>query len=211
MKRLLFLLLCGWVIAAACLGCRPARPTPAPVAAADAAATAQAPPDSAVRQQRLTEAAKKPVQKSGILGLFSKKNPASSLETHIIAGARTGTRKCKGCTIVYGNATVAAKKAAIAAEGAVVAGKVKAPISTGSGDVVSQPKATQAAAAHGDGNTLGQTMPAPPPKRGFLAGLGAAVGAYVVPVIVVACIGAAVWFGWPVLLAWWRRRKQANS
>lgn len=216
MKHLLFRILVGFSLAAAILGpllygCRTARP--APVAAAAGAATAQA-----GTLPRLDSVVVQP-PRSLLDKALDRQNVASSLK-NVASDRLSGGKlrsKCKGCTfnIVAGDQTNSqtAKKGQSATGPAAALTNVehaRAPVTTGPGNATDQRKATQAAASSGSG-PIGQTMPAPPPKRGFLAGLGAAVGAYVVPVLVVAALGADVWFGWPVMLTWWRRRKQAQS
>jgi hypothetical protein len=71
-------------------------------------------------------------------------------------------KKCKGCTIVYGDATVAGKKAQVAAGAGAVASVVEkkagpAQVASDSSTQNALLGAGNLAAVHGDGNTLPQT------------------------------------------------------
>lgn len=181
-------------------GCRTARP--APVVQADAAPatamlarrdTTARPPDSVVV-----------LPHRSLLDKALRRTPARA-HGQLAQLGRIGKKAI--ITIYNAPATItnAGKKAQVLAAGATVqARKSGAVLRADSGATLDYAVAKNQAAA---GRDIGQTMPAPPPKRGFLAGLGAGIGGWLVPIMAAWALAAALWFGWPLLLAWFRRRK----
>ncbi|MDJ0367374.1 hypothetical protein QMK33_19675 [Hymenobacter sp. H14-R3] len=110
-------------------------------------------------------------------------------------------RKCKGCTIVYGDATVASKKATVAAgDGAVasVVEKKAGPAVVGSDSVSQNTVGTgNLAATNGDGNTTSQTKAdVEPPGVGatIAAAFAQPLGKVLAVVVLGGVIGGVVWW-----------------
>ena len=211
-------LLFGWVLGACLCSCSTARrllPPPANHAAeAELPMSLGVPVDSLIPQKPTPEV----VQKSPGLGIFSRKKPHSSMGGQIKAGAETHTnatylpRKCKGCTFntVLGNQTNAAKKAqAATGTGAAltVAGKKAGPIIKADSAASVQVASSKAGPAQAGHDNTATTVA----KRGLLAGL-----LHWLPWgLGIAAVGAAAWFGlpvvWPLLLAAFRRKKSTDT
>jgi hypothetical protein len=111
-------------------------------------------------------------------------------------------RKCKGCTIVYGDATVAGKKAQVATEGADLTNieKAKAPVATDGATSKDQRGAGVASDITGDNNAPQLTNTAPQAP-----GIGATIAAKLTgPVGIV--LGVAAAGGLVYLLLLWRKK-----
>jgi hypothetical protein len=113
-------------------------------------------------------------------------------------------RKCKGCTIVYGDATVAGKKATVAAgEGAVASHieKKAGPAVVGSDSVSQNTLGTgNQAVTNGDGNTTSQTKADVEPP-GVGAAIASAIASPVGKAVAVLLLAGAV-YGFVV----WRKK-----
>jgi hypothetical protein len=182
--------------------CTTTKPKPAPVTAEHVLLV---PTDTA-------RAPHVPPVRLGIMGLlFPKKQPAQA-DTHV----RQLPGKCKGCTIVYGNATVAGKKGQVLGDGASVKGDTKAK----GGAVVSQDSSSTTALT-GSGNqsttkgnnnattqTKQDTQQEAPGPLAVLADNATAWLPWVLGAVAVGCVGYGIYYFWFLIP---RRKSAANT
>lgn len=159
MKRLLFLFLVGWTIAAALASCRASRPAPERDVSRAEGTSLRAEPQPQVSARLDTPARR-------LFGLLPPKREISALHVSDIHVGKM-PRKCKGCTIINAapgatvtTTTVAKNATAATAEGAVasVTGKKSGPavVASDSASLNSLQGGGNQAAVNGDGNSTDQ-------------------------------------------------------
>jgi hypothetical protein len=168
----------------------------------------EAEPDS-LRFVKVPKSPQKPTEKRRLFGLLPAKKPASASETQL-ATAQNATqmpRKCKGCTIVYGNATVAGKKAQVAAGDGTTAtniGKAKGPTAVGdSASAIDNTKQGQRGGSGASGPGAHATATTVKPKFPWANVIGG--------VVAFAFLIWMVFFGGGGMLAGLVRRKSSTT
>ncbi|MGI4873255.1 MAG: hypothetical protein ACRYFX_19000 [Janthinobacterium lividum] len=206
MKKLLFCLLAGWVFGLMFFRCSSSRPpttTEPPAAPLSIGGIIERDSTGKLVDSVVAQPPPRLEQKTPFLARIFSKNTDSKPQAHVLAGAASASRKCKNCAYytVAGPATIttAAKKATILGDGAVLAEKKATAAKADSGAVLDVATTGKGPAAAGPGATATEVKP------GFPWGkvLGGAAG--------ILAVGAALYFGWPLLLAAFRRKKDEQA